>query len=99
MPHRKAKITPHGCQVTAVRMVSVIASLTRDTGREDPPHIADRLPVPRESQSHTRMYLMLSAPAPQTKQGPAPWSLNYYQDLPVGVSLSRSHVSEKHFPV
>jgi hypothetical protein len=65
----KAKTIPYGHQVTAVSTLSLIASFTTDTGRADPPQIADRLPVPRESQSRTQTYILLSASAPQLNQG------------------------------
>ena len=49
-----ANIISHRYRVTPVRTISDIASLTTGTGKVDPPHIADRFPLPRESQSRTR---------------------------------------------
>ena len=56
-----ANIISHGYRVTAVRILSGIASLTTGTGKADPPHVADLLPLPRESHSHTRMVILLRA--------------------------------------
>jgi hypothetical protein len=56
-----ANIVSNRYRVTAVRTLSDVASLTTGTGRVDLPHIADRLPLPRESQSHTRILILLRA--------------------------------------
>ena len=56
-----ANTNSHGYKMTAVRTLADIASSTTGSGKADPPHSADRLPLPRESQSRTRMLTLLRA--------------------------------------
>lgn len=56
-----ANTNSHEYKMTAVRTLADIASSTTGSGKADPPHSADRLPLPRESQSRTRMLTLLRA--------------------------------------